>query len=175
MRLFGSDVAVDGFSQPYLSAVTYGSAVYGFLAVAISMAVVRRLVGRGAAAGLAIWAGTPLLFYTHIAPGMAHAWSAFAVAVFVAVWLRVRRSWSLQGVAALGAVTALMAMVREQDLLLAIGPAADFIWMAIAKVRASNDRIGAARTWFTAASVGSGVWRWCMNPRACGLQRPALS
>ena len=166
MRLFGSDVAVDGFSQPYLSAVTYGSAVYGFLAVAISMAVVRRLVGRGAAAGLVIWAGTPLLFYTHIAPGMAHACSAFAVAVFVAVWLRVRRSWSLQGVAALGAVTALMAMVREQDLLLAIGPAADFIWMAIAKVRASNDRIGAARTWFTAASVGSGVCAVAYIPQA---------
>ena len=166
MRLVGSDVAVDGFSQPYLSAVAYGSAVYGFLAVAISMAVVRRLVGRGVAAGLLIWTGTPLLFYTYIAPGMAHACSAFAVAVFVVVWLRVRRSWSLQGIAALGAVTALMAMVREQDLLLAIGPVVDFTWMAIAKVRASSDRIGAARFWFTVASVGSGVCAFVYIPQA---------
>ena len=166
MRLVGSDVAVDGFSQPYLSAVTYGSAVYGFLAIAISMAVVRRLVDRGFAAGLVIWTGTPLLFYTHIAPGMAHACSAFAVAVFVVVWLRVRRSWSLQGIAALGAVTALMAMVREQDLLLAIGPVVDFTWTAIAKVRASSDRIGAARSWFTAASVGSGVCASVYAPQA---------
>ena len=166
MSLVGSDVAVDGFSQPYLSAVTYGSAVYGFLAIAISMAVVRRLVDRGFVAGLVIWTGTPLLFYTHIAPGMAHACSAFAVAVFVVVWLRVRRSWSLQGIAALGAATALMAMVREQDLLLAIGPVVDFTWTAIAKVRASSDRIGAARSWFTAASVGSGVCASVYAPQA---------
>ena len=166
MRLVGSDVAVDGFSQPYLSAVAYGSAVYGFLAIAISLVVVRRLVGAGVAAGLLIWTGTPLLFYTYITPGMAHACSAFAVAVFVMVWLRVRRSWSLQGIAALGAVTALMAMVREQDLLLAIGPVVDFTWTAVAKVRASSDRIGAARSWFTAASVGSGVCASVYVPQA---------
>ena len=77
-----------------------------------------------------------------------------------------RRSWSLQGIAALGAVTALMAMVREQDLLLAIGPVVDFTWTAIAKVRASSDRIGAARSWFTAASVGSGVCASVYAPQA---------
>ena len=166
MQWFGSDVEVDGFSQPYLSAVAYGSAVYAFLAIAISVAVARRLVGGGVATGLVIWTGTPLLFYTYVAPGMAHACSAFAVAVFVLVWLRVRRFWSLQGIAALGAVTALMAMVREQDLLLAVGPLADFIWTTVTKVRASGDRIRAARYWFTAASVGSCVFAFVYIPQA---------
>ena len=166
MRLAGSGVAIDGFSQPYLSALAYGSAVYGLLAIAISLVIARRLLGHGVAAGYVIWIGTPLLFYTHIAPGMAHACSAFAVALFAVVWLRVRRSWSWQGVAALGAVTALMAMVREQDLLLAVGPVTDFTWTAIANVRASSDRFRAARSWVTTACVGSGVCASVYVPQA---------
>ena len=166
MRWLGSEVLADGFSQPYLSAVAYGSAVYAFLAVVISVAVARRLVGGGITTGLLTWLGTPLLFYTYIAPGMSHACSAFMVAVFVLVWLRVRRAWSLQGLAVLGAVTALMAMVREQDLLLAVGPLADFIWTTVTKVRASGDRIRAARYWFTAASVGSCVFAFVYIPQA---------
>jgi len=125
-RAFGSDVARDGFSRPYLAAVACGSAVYGFLAVLISASVARRVVGRGTMAAVLVWLATPLLFYMYVAPGMAHACSAFAVAAFVAVWLRVRRHWSIGGMAALAALGALMAMVREQDVLLGIGPAVDF-------------------------------------------------
>ncbi len=55
-----------------------------------------------------------------------HACSAFAVALFVTVWLRVRRDWSPRGLAMLGASAALMAMVREQDVFLALGPAIDW-------------------------------------------------
>jgi hypothetical protein len=124
-RRFGSDVAADGFSPPYVAAVTYGSAVYGFLAVLISAAVARRLLDQGTLAATLVCASTPLLFYMYVAPGMAHACSAFAVAAFVAVWLRVRERWSLPGMAALGALAALMVMVREQDVLFIIGPALD--------------------------------------------------
>ena len=41
-----------------------------------------------------VWIGTPLLFYMYIAPPMSHATSAFAVALFVVIWLRVRDDWS---------------------------------------------------------------------------------
>ena len=40
-RLAGSSMPVDGFSPPYIAAVTYGSAVYGFLAVVLSILAVR--------------------------------------------------------------------------------------------------------------------------------------
>jgi hypothetical protein len=33
MRASGREVAVDGFSQPYIAAVAYGSAFYGFAAI----------------------------------------------------------------------------------------------------------------------------------------------
>jgi len=80
-RLMGSPVEADGFSRPYIAAVAYGSALYGFLAVLLSASVARRLVGRGqgevfsAWASAVVWFGTPLPFYMYLAPGMAHACS----------------------------------------------------------------------------------------------------
>ena len=130
MRAVGSDVAVDGFSRPYLAAVAYGSAVYGFLALLLSIRAARLLAGPGLLAGAAVWLGTPILFYTYIAPPYAHACSAFAVALFVTLWIHARGDWSVGRTAALGFSAALMAMVREQDVLLAAGPAIDFAMSA---------------------------------------------
>lgn len=124
-RALGSDVPRDGFSRPYLAAVTYGSALYGLLAVLISASVARRVVGHGTRAALIVWLSTPLLFYMYVAPGMAHACSAFVVAAFVAAWLRVRERWPVAGIASLAALAALMTMVREQDVLIGLGPAVD--------------------------------------------------
>ncbi|MEO5894663.1 MAG: hypothetical protein ABIS06_03070, partial [Vicinamibacterales bacterium] len=127
-RLSGSAPA-DGFSRPYVRAVAYGSAFYGFLAILLSVRAARMLLGdRGPlAAGLAAWVGTPLLFYMYVAPPFSHACSAFSVAVFVSVWLQVRKVWSPAGTFALALSAALMAMVREQDVFLALGPALDFV------------------------------------------------
>jgi len=140
MRASGRGVATDGLSQPYVAAVAYGSAVYGFCAVLLSIAVARRVLRAESpdalhtasrAAALAVWAGTPLIFYMYVAPPMSHACSAFAVALFVAIWLHVRRSWTPGQTALLGAAAALMAMVREQDVFFTIGPAADFLLTAM--------------------------------------------
>ena len=102
-RMFGSAIPADGFSRPYIAAITYGSALYGFLAIVLSAMAARRLVGGGATSLAAVWLGTPLLFYMYVAPGFSHACSAFAVAAFVFTWLHVRRSWTPSGVVALGA------------------------------------------------------------------------
>lgn len=115
----------DGYSQPYVSAVAYGSAIYGGLAVLLSAAIARRVIGHGLLASLIVCLGTPLVFYVYIAPPMSHANSAFAVALFLWVWLRVREQWTVKGVALLGVTGALMAMVRDQDLFFAAGPAID--------------------------------------------------
>lgn len=155
LRDAGHDVTVDGYSRPYLAAVAYGSAVYGFLAVLLSIGAARRVLlrvpvvegderrGPGASlkGALLIWVGTPLLFYMYVAPPMSHACSAFAVAVFVTVWLHVRRTWTTGQVILLGLSGALMAMVREQDVFFLLGPALDFAisqvprerWRAIGK------------------------------------------
>lgn len=122
----------NGFTAPYVRAVAYGSAFYGFLAVLLSIRAARLIGAKSGAfiAGLAVWLGTPLLFYMYVAPPFSHACSAFAVALFVNVWLHVRRSWTMRGAFALGLCAALIAMVREQDVFLALGPAVDFAWSA---------------------------------------------
>lgn len=136
-RMSGATVPADGYSRPYIWAVCVGSAVYGFLSLILSFAVARRVVpgfagtssGRQLLPVLAVFIGTPLVFYMYVAPPFAHACSAFAVSAFVLTWLRVRARWSLAGCAALGALAALMTMVREQDGFYAGAPALDFLWM----------------------------------------------
>jgi hypothetical protein len=123
----------DGYSQPYVAAVAYGSAVYGWLAVLLSAAIAHRWLGGGLAAAIAVLLGTPLLFYIYVAPPFSHACATFAVALCLWTWLRVRResgidhgAWSLGGVVALGLTVGLMATMRDQAGLFAIGPALDF-------------------------------------------------
>jgi hypothetical protein len=152
-RVAGSDIPADGYSRPYIAAVAYGSAVYGFLAVLLGVAAARHVLGRvPVTPALAVWLGTPLLFYSYIAPPFAHAPSAFAVALFVTIWLRVRGTWSVRGVALLGLSAALMTMVREQDVFFAAGPALDFAWGA------SRARRELLRARLLAALAGCGAF-----------------
>lgn len=144
-----TSIEADGYSKPYIAAVAYGSAVYGWLSLVLSMMIARRLFGAegdGRAlpssliAAIAIWIGTPLFFYMYIAPPMSHACSAFAIALFVLTWLRVRERWSIGGMIALGALAALLAMVREQDVFVAIGPGVDWLVTFVRRVRGSEMR-----------------------------------
>jgi hypothetical protein len=157
-RAAGSAIPRDGFSRPYVAAVTYGSAVYGFAALVLSFLAAVRLLrvppGRALAATIAIWFGTPLIFYMYLAPAFAHATSAFAVALFVTVWLAVRRTWTISGLVALGAAGALMAMVREQDVTYLVGPAIDFVWQHLRTTRSRTVRAALAGA---VAAVAFGV------------------
>ena len=162
-RAFGSEVPADGFSRPYLRATTFGSAFYGFLAICIAIVTARRLVGEAHPAGLAIWLGTPLLHYMYVAPGFSHACGAFMGAMFVAVWLRVRETWSLGGLMGLGAVCALMVMVREQAVFFVIGPAVDYIWSVASAARAAD--WARVRTLVLRVSAGAAVALLCYLPQ----------
>jgi hypothetical protein len=153
----------DGYSKPYIRAVAYGSAVYGFLAVLLSIRAARLVLGDRSSGdqdveraavwgGSVVWLGTPLLFYMYVAPPFSHAVSAFSVALFVTVWLYVRREWTARGTFLLGVCAALLAMVREQDVFLALGPAFDF---ALA-LSAPNSQLPTpkVRGWLVAAGAG---------------------
>jgi hypothetical protein len=138
----GWPVEVDGFSKPYIAAVCYGSACYGFLALLLSAAAARLALGDPGRkprdewlTACALWFGTPLLFYMYVSPPFSHACSAFAVAAFVVAWLRVRETWSARGLVGLGLLGALMTMVREQDAFYMAGPALDFAWALVRVVR----------------------------------------
>jgi energy-converting hydrogenase Eha subunit B len=164
-RAVGSDVEADGYSTPYIASVVYASALYGFLAIALSAYAATQIVGSreaAAMAALAVWLGTPVLFYMYLAPGFSHACSAFAVAAFVVIWLRIRHQWSFPGVVVLGIAAAVMGMVREQDVFIAIGPALDFLLSARRQVRAGALRLtGAAAR----AVAGTVAFALCFLPQ----------
>ena len=162
-RLLGSEVPADGFSRPYISAITYGSAAYGFLALVLSALAARRVAGVTAGTLAAVCFGTPLVFYMYVAPGFSHANSAFAVAAFVLTWLYVRDRWSPVGVAALGALAALMGMVREQDLFIALGPAIDYVVSAGRAVREGKRPLGEM---ILTAGIGVAAAAICFLPQA---------
>jgi hypothetical protein len=143
----------DGFSKPYVAAVAYGSAVYGFLALVLAILCAERLGLNGFLPALVVWLGTPLLFYMYVAPPFSHACSAFGVALFTYVWLRIRDDWSTRGLMALGAAGALMAMVREQDLFFVIGPAVDFLWSHAREARGARREARGAAVGVLAASI----------------------
>src|ERR687895_781113 len=91
---------------------------------------------------------TPTGLRRNFAPiGSALLWAPFYAvadvgvrAAFVVAWLYVRYTWSVGGVVLLGALAALMGMVREQDVFIAIGPAIDYVatmWREVRQGRRS--------------------------------------
>jgi hypothetical protein len=106
----GARIPADGFSRPYTLAMAFGTALYGFLAVAISFAIARRFVPEFWAfiAAVGIWLGSSLPAYMYFDPSWSHAQSAFAVALFVWYWLRTRAQRSVAQWGVLGAMAGLM-------------------------------------------------------------------
>jgi hypothetical protein len=131
-RALGSSVPADGFSRPYQAAVCYGSALYGFLGLALVHDALRRRAGREEPAAswavAALWLATPVLYYMTVAPGFSHACSLFAVALLVWLWLRAAETDTLAGWTLVGAAGGLCGLVREQDALFLAAPAAHLLW-----------------------------------------------
>jgi hypothetical protein len=106
----GARIPANGFSRPYLVAMSFATALYGFLAIMISFALACRYVPERWAfvACVGIWFGSSLPVYMYFDPSWSHAQSAFAVALFIWYWLRTRGLRSLSQWALLGALGGLM-------------------------------------------------------------------
>lgn len=141
-RALGATVAADGFSWPYQAAACYASAVCGFLGLLLVRHALLRFGRVGDAAAtlttLALWLGTPVVYYMTLAPGFSHAASLLAVTLTLWLWLRARekgerarlRDWVLIGLA--GGVAGL---VREQDALFLLAPGLDLLGQMLGRRR----------------------------------------
>jgi hypothetical protein len=150
-RALGSDVPADGMSWPYVAAACYASAFFGFLGLLLVHDLLVRFGGWPDAvatlAVLAVWLGTPVLYYMTVAPGFAHAASLFAVSLLVWLWLHARgrgdagrlRDWALVGLAG-----GLCGLIREQDGLFLALPV---LWLGYEGVR--------TRAWARALARGA--------------------
>lgn len=152
-RALGSEVPADGMSWPYVAAACYASALFGFLGLLLVHDLLVRFGGWpdavAALSVLALWLGTPVLYYMTVAPGFAHAASLFAVSLLVWLWLRARargdaarvRDWALVGLAG-----GLCGLIREQDVLFLALPA---LWLAFEGER--------TRAWARALARGAAL------------------
>lgn len=132
---WGGSIPADGFSQPYIQAVCFMSALYTFLGLLLCYRLARRYSGVFAAtlATATVWLASPLLFYSLIAMPLSHAPAFFLVSLFLTVWLwdgertllarRAARPWWQW--ALLGAIGGLMTITREQLGLLLLMPAVE--------------------------------------------------
>jgi len=159
--LFGAHLAADGFSRPYLLAMSFGTALYGFLAVVISFVLARRYVPERWAflAAVGIWFGSSLPVYMYFDPSWSHAQSAFVVALFTWYWLRTRGHRSAAQWALLGAIGGLMMdvyYVSAVAVLFAVIESLAGYWEALkANNRAQATRLFAGNVLFSAALLAA--------------------
>ncbi|MCU0242002.1 MAG: hypothetical protein MUF51_06225, partial [Vicinamibacteria bacterium] len=131
MRACGGSVVADGFSRPYEIAACYTSVTYGFTGLLLIYHALKRsgAFSERAATGsvIALWWGSPVLYYMTIAPGFSHATSLFAVSLLLWLWLRARQSaaLALRTGFVLGLAGGLAGLVREQDVFFVVIPAID--------------------------------------------------
>jgi hypothetical protein len=121
-RAAGSTIAADGFSAPYRIAMALGTAIYGFLAILLSVRIARHYVDArwAAVAAVAVWWGSSLPVYMYFNPSWSHAHSAFAVALFLWYWHETRHSRTVAQWALLGAIAGLMLNVYYANALVLV-------------------------------------------------------
>ena len=107
---FGGHISADGFSQPYVVAMAFGTAFYGFLGLLLSFSLAKKYVRDRWAflATMGIWLASSLPVYMYFNPAWSHAHSAFTVALFLWYWDRTRGPRSAGQYVVLGLIAGLM-------------------------------------------------------------------
>ena len=151
-QAFGVPTDLSGYGPVHVNAVALGSFLYGFAAVLLVHAVLRRHFRPGVALGAAvmIWLATFLHWYMVQQPAMSHAVSAFASALFLWLWDRRRGEATVRHHALLGLAVGLAMCIRWQNALFGLLPALDL-------ARAAFRREPRARLAAAAAALGLGA------------------
>jgi hypothetical protein len=128
----GGHVAADGFSRPYLLAMSLATACYGFAGLFLAFRMARKYVDERWAflATVGVWLASSLAVYMYLNPAWSHALSAFSVAIFLCYWQRTRGERTFAQWVALGALGGLMMDVYYLNVALFIFPLIDLIRMA---------------------------------------------
>jgi hypothetical protein len=120
----GVAIRLDGCGYWYQAFVIAGNIGYGGAALLMAYGVACRVSTTASALWATVLVGFAgnLVYYLTAEPSMAHAVSAFAVSLFFLAWMRMRGRPGIMHAAVLGASIGLIALVRTQDILLAVVP-----------------------------------------------------
>ncbi|MEE2987428.1 MAG: hypothetical protein VX667_06535 [Nitrospinota bacterium] len=130
----GYPVASDGYSVPYYMGTAIATGTYLFLGLLLVIEILKKFFsGRVAwVASLAIWLGSPILYYTFIRSRMAHATEFSLAALFILVWLHYRESEKISHHALIGACLGFLCLVRLINICFLVLYAGDILvrWMS---------------------------------------------
>src|SRR5437899_1802025 len=106
----GAHIPANGFSTPYLLAMAFGTATYGFLGLLFSCLLATKYIEERWAflSTVAIWGASSLPVYMYFNPAWSHAHSAFTVALFLWYWDRTRDGRTILQWILLGLLAGLM-------------------------------------------------------------------
>jgi hypothetical protein len=160
----GVEVDLSGYGPCHRNAVALGSLLYGFVALLLIHALLRRHFREGTAlaATLCIWGATFLHWYLVQQPTASHAVSAFGAALALWVWDRDRDRRTLRGFTWLGLVLGLAMCVRWQNGVLLLLPGFELLHRLIRRGEPLA-RLGAAALALAAGTlVGAApqLWAW---------------
>lgn len=142
----GAPTDLSGYGPIHVNAVALGTFLYGFLAVLLVHALLRRHFRPGVAlaAALLMWLATFLHWYMVHQPTMSHAVSACAAAAVLWLWDRGRDDRSTGGALLLGLAIGLAMCIRWQNALFIVLPAFDLARRAIRREPRTGVATGAA-------------------------------
>lgn len=147
VNLLGGEYPRNGFFNPYQRAVGIGSLVYGGIALALIYRLLCRYFSRALAAAttIAVTLGSFIVWYLVVDNSMSHAASMFAVTLFVYAWHETRGERTPRRWALLGALAGLMSLVRWQNVLFVVFPAAEELaWLLGARRRSARAELSTA-------------------------------
>ena len=134
---FGAHVAADGYSRPYLLAIAFTTACYGFLSLFLAFRIARKYFDRPWTflATVGVWMASSLPIYMYFNPSWSHALSAFTVALFLWYWERTRLDRTAGQWAILGLIAGLMGNVYYPNAILLIFPALEVVHLLFSRQR----------------------------------------
>lgn len=129
LNVLGGEHVRNGFSNPYQMAVGLGTFVYGFSGLVLIYKIVREYFTETIAAfsTIALCCGSFIIWYLAVDSSFSHANSLFATTLFFFVWYRGRQERALARWILLGLAAGLMMLVRWQNAIFMLLPAADAI------------------------------------------------
>src|SRR5579862_1147085 len=139
----GAHVDADGYSRPYLLAMAFTTACYGFLSLLLAFWIARKYFDDQWAflATLGIWMASSLPIYMYFNPSWSHALSAFSVALFIWYWERTRAQRKAGQWVILGLTAGLMGNVYYPNIILLLFPALEVVYLLREKRRDSGQDI----------------------------------
>jgi hypothetical protein len=125
----GLNVPADGHSWPYVAALSFATALYGFLGLYFSFELAKSYVKERWAfwATLGIWFASSLPTAMYLEPSWSHAHSAFCAAWFLWYWHRTRASRTWKQWVVLGLIGGLMMDVYLANGIFLLAPASDCV------------------------------------------------